>query len=841
MQARGRSIRSPLDEARLSAGAILETRVVHIPDVAATAMFRVRQRRIARALRLELSLGAFAHAARRPRRSASHHASRATELGGFTEKQIALLKTFADQAVIAIQNVRLFREIQDKSRQLEIANQHKSDFLANMSHELRTPLNAIIGFSEVLLEKMFGEVNEKQLDYLQDIHSSGKHLLSLINDILDLSKIEAGRMDLDIAEFDLRSALQNAMTLVTERAQRHGIALSLEADAAIGAFRADERKFKQIMLNLLSNAVKFTPEGGKIGVRREARRQRRRDRGHGHRRGHRARRTRRRVFEEFKQVGRDYTKKAEGTGLGLALTKRFVELHGGSIRLESAPGKGSTFTVTIPHAAMSTILIVEDNEKNMKLARDVLQSRGYATLEAVTGEEGVRLAIDRKPDLVLMDIQLPGINGIEALRQVRADPGLRDDPGGRLHGLGDADRSQPDLRRRVRRLHQQADQPEGIPGDREAPARGRRRMSVPAKILVVDDTPANVKLLRDLLASKGYAVSTAVNGEEALAKVAAEKPDLVLLDVMMPGISGYDVCRRIRADPATALLPVVMCTSLDPQQERVKGIEAGADDFLSKPVNQPELFARVKSLLRVKALHDEAVARSNAQPREARGGAGVRDRAPGPAEALRFARGSATSSFRGEVDDPLKTPPPRDHGGVHRPARLHRLLRNRRARGGHGRAARVPRRARAHRARARRHDRALRRRRRDDPVQRPDAARRARAGGGAHGAARCAPRVGGLAAGWKKRGHELGFGVGIANGYATLGAIGFEGRRDYGAIGPVTNLSARLCGEASAGQILISQRVFGKVEERVEAEHIGELTLKGLRKPVPAYNVLALR
>ena len=264
-----------------------------------------------------------------------------------TGKQLALMQTFADQAVIAIENVRLFREIQDKSRQLEIANQHKSDFLANMSHELRTPLNAIIGFSEVLLEKMFGEVNEKQLDYLQDIHSSGKHLLSLINDILDLSKIEAGRMDLDIAEFDLRSALQNAMTLVKERAQRHGIELNLEADEAIGAFRADERKFKQIMLNLLSNAVKFTPEGGKIGVRARpvgnAVEIAVTDTGVGI-----APEDQKIVFDEFKQVGRDYTKKAEGTGLGLALTKRFVELHGGSIRLESTPGKGSTFTVTIP-------------------------------------------------------------------------------------------------------------------------------------------------------------------------------------------------------------------------------------------------------------------------------------------------------------------------------------------------------------------------------------------------------------------------------------------------------------------------------------------------------------
>jgi signal transduction histidine kinase len=264
-----------------------------------------------------------------------------------TDKQLALMKTFADQAVIAIENVRLFREIQEKSAQLEVANKHKSDFLANMSHELRTPLNAIIGFSEVLIEKMFGEVNDKQLDYLQDIHSSGRHLLSLINDILDLSKIEAGRMELDVAEFDLRAALQNAMTLVKERAQRNGVELSLEVDGSLGALRADERKFKQIMLNLLSNAVKFTSEGGKVSVAARPADQAVEfsvaDTGIGI-----AAEDQAAVFEEFKQVGRDYTRKAEGTGLGLALTKRFVELHGGAIRLESAPGRGSTFTFTIP-------------------------------------------------------------------------------------------------------------------------------------------------------------------------------------------------------------------------------------------------------------------------------------------------------------------------------------------------------------------------------------------------------------------------------------------------------------------------------------------------------------
>src|SRR5690242_16705644 len=265
----------------------------------------------------------------------------------FGDKQIALLKTFADQAVIAIQNARLFREIQDKSAQLEIANKHKSEFLANMSHELRTPLNAIIGFSEVLLERLFGELNAKQDDYLKDIHSSGKHLLTLINDILDLSKVEAGRMELEPSTFEISSALANAMTLVRERAQRHGIVLGQQVDPKLGEIVADERKFKQILLNLLSNAVKFTPDGGRIDVLARS------EDGHAVVAVHDtgigiAPEDQSTVFEEFRQVGSDYTKKQEGTGLGLALTKKFVELHGGKIWLQSEPGKGSTFTFSIP-------------------------------------------------------------------------------------------------------------------------------------------------------------------------------------------------------------------------------------------------------------------------------------------------------------------------------------------------------------------------------------------------------------------------------------------------------------------------------------------------------------
>ena len=333
-----------IDDKSVSGRAALHREVVHIPDIevadwmgdAAREVARRRGYRatvVAPMLREDRAIGTIVVAKAAP--------------GPFSDGQIALLKTFADQAAIAIENVRLFREIQEKSAQLEIANRHKSEFLANMSHELRTPLNAIIGFSEVLNERYFGELNEKQLDYIQDIHASGKHLLSLINDILDLSKIEAGRMELDLASFDMPTALQNALTLVRERAQRHGIALELATDPALGAFRADERKFKQIMLNLLSNAVKFTPEGGKVAVRAKLNgagvEVAVSDSGVGI-----AAADQEAIFEEFKQVGSDYTKKAEGTGLGLALTRRFVELHGGTIRVSSAPGQGATFTFTLP-------------------------------------------------------------------------------------------------------------------------------------------------------------------------------------------------------------------------------------------------------------------------------------------------------------------------------------------------------------------------------------------------------------------------------------------------------------------------------------------------------------
>jgi signal transduction histidine kinase len=242
---------------------------------------------------------------------------------------------------------RMNDELRGLYQQLETANRHKSEFLANMSHELRTPLNAIIGFSEMLKEQLFGELNEKQMEYAEDIHSSGRHLLSLINDILDLAKVEAGRMELELSEFTLPLAIENAMTLVKERTARHGIALELEIDDRLDCFVGDERKFKQILLNLLSNAVKFTPEGGRIGVMAAvndgAVTISVSDTGIGI-----SPEDQKTIFEEFRQAKGDGRGKSEGTGLGLSLTKKFVELHGGAIRVESEVGKGSTFTFTLP-------------------------------------------------------------------------------------------------------------------------------------------------------------------------------------------------------------------------------------------------------------------------------------------------------------------------------------------------------------------------------------------------------------------------------------------------------------------------------------------------------------
>ena len=363
-------------------------------------------------------------------------------------------------------------------------------------------------------------------------------------------------------------------------------------------------------------------------------------------------------------------------------------------------------------------------------------------------------------------------------------------------------------------------------------------MNDPARILVVDDTPMNVKLLEGVLAGHGYAVMTASSGAAALERVRADRPDLVLLDVVMPEMSGYEVCRRLRADEATRLLPVVMVTALDPTAERVKGIEAGADDFLTKPINQPELLARVRSLLRIRALHDELAELNRTLEKRVQEQVAQLERLG----RLRrfFSPQLAELIVAGDTEDPLKSHRREitvvflDLRGftafaeTAEPEEVMTVLREY-----HAEMGRLIMAA----------EGTLERFTGDgmmiffnDPVQVPDPAVRA-----VRMAATMRERIATLTEAWRKRGFDLDFGVGIAQGYATIGAVGFEGRLDYGAIGTVTNLASRLCGEAKPGQILLSQRVAGGVEDTAEVEAVGELTLKGFQRPVKAYNVVRLK
>ena len=369
-------------------------------------------------------------------------------------------------------------------------------------------------------------------------------------------------------------------------------------------------------------------------------------------------------------------------------------------------------------------------------------------------------------------------------------------------------------------------------------------MSAPAKVLVVDDTPNNVKLLADVLGVKGFAVTTAASGEEALAKIASDQPDLVLLDVMMPGLSGYDVCRRVRADPATALLPVVLVTALDPEHERIKGIEAGADDFLSKPINQGELFARVRSLLRVKALQDEVRCQADAL-RE--WNAKLEERvAQQVAQLDRL--GQLKRFFSPTVADAIITAGEKSILALHRreicyvvvdlrgftaftdaaePEEVEAMLHDFHAAMG---------------TLVTQYEGTLDRFAGDgiliffnDPFPTSEPTRRAAAM-----ALAMQDRFLPLRTRWAKQGYDLDLGVGIAFGFATLGAFGYEHRWDYTAIGSVVNLAARLCGEAQGGQILIDRRTRAALEDAAKVVPVGPLTLKGYTQPVAAFRLEAL-
>jgi signal transduction histidine kinase/CheY-like chemotaxis protein len=472
-------------------------------------------------------------------------------------------------------NEALLRQIEDQNREIEAASRHKSAFLANMSHELRTPLNAIIGFSDVLRERMFGELTERQAEYLDDIHASGRHLLALINDILDLAKVEAGRGELELTDVDVRACLEQGVGMVRERALRGAVDLQLVAPADLGTIRADERRIKQVVLNLLANAVKFTPQLGRVEVVARRREQEVEiavhDTGVGI-----APDDQQRIFEEFEQAGDPRGR--DGSGLGLALARRFVEVHGGRLTLASEVGRGSTFVVTLPVAGppgaepspeperpqrgapasrtADLVVVVEDDERAAELLTIHLREAGYEVAVASGVDEGIALARRLQPTVVTLDVIMAGRDGWDFIAEAKADPALAaipivvvsivDEP---LRGfaLGAVDYlvkpvSGPRLIAAVTRA--------GVAAGRRAP-----------RVLVVDDDPSALALASVALEPGGFDVILADGGRAALRSVRGERPDVVVLDLLMPDVDGFAVLDALRADPATADLPVLVLTS----------------------------------------------------------------------------------------------------------------------------------------------------------------------------------------------------------------------------------------------------------------------------------------
>jgi signal transduction histidine kinase/CheY-like chemotaxis protein len=487
--------------------------------------------------------------------------------GALPPETVALLETLASQSAVAIHNARMFRELEHKTQELEIASRHKSEFLASMSHELRTPLNAVIGFSDVLLDRMFGELNERQDEYVRDIRNSGRHLLDLINEILDLSKVEAGRMELDLDAVPLDELLENGVAMVRERAAAHGIALTVEIEPGLGTAHGDELKLRQVVVNLLSNAVKFTPDGGSVTVAaRRAGKEAQvsvRDTGIGIADGEQEQ-----IFEAFQRGGRAARQSTEGTGLGLTLSRRIVELHGGRMWMESALGTGSTFSFSVPlleapappghdSEAAGGVLVVDDDSSSADLLRVLLEGAGYRVTVARDGAEGLELARRLQPAAVILDILLPRLSGWDVLAKLKSDPATSSlpvvivsmvDEQGAGFALGASEYlvKPVDRDRLLDALSHCLRPPEGA-----------------RTVVAIDDDPVDLDLLEAVLAPDGWRVVRASGGDEGLRAVRRERPAVVLLDLLMPDVDGFAVVEQLRADPEADDVPIVVLTSKD--------------------------------------------------------------------------------------------------------------------------------------------------------------------------------------------------------------------------------------------------------------------------------------
>jgi signal transduction histidine kinase/CheY-like chemotaxis protein len=575
---------------------LLEGRVIHIPDVQADPEYTFLEAQKLGGFRTTLGVPML-----REGNPIGVLALARSEVRPFTGKQIELVSTFADQAAIAIENVRLFDEIQDKSRQLADASQHKSQFLANMSHELRTPLNAIIGVTEMLRED--AESLNQDLEPLDRVLGAGRHLLALINDILDLSKIEAGRMELHLETFPLVPVIQDVAKTIEPMATKNGNRIVIECPADLGTMHADQTRFRQSLLNLASNANKFTEKGTITIAARQGQESDRdwitlavADTGIGMRPEQMGK-----LFQEFSQASSRTASKYGGTGLGLAISRHFCRMMGGDITVESEPGEGSTFTIRLPRIVQGVetpvtqgraearaepvhptaedteeplILVVDDDATVRDLVQRHLERAGFAVVAATGGKEGLRLVRELRPAAVTLDVMMPDLDGWTVLAAIKGDPALASipvvlmsivDQKNRGYALGAADYlvKPVDRAKLVETLTH-------ICG------------STSGKALLVDDDEVVRRSVRQALEPIGWQVTEAENGQVAVESLAATLPDVIILDLMMPKMDGFEFLDELRSQPTWQDIPVVIITAKDLTQEDRDRLNGGVERIIQK-------------------------------------------------------------------------------------------------------------------------------------------------------------------------------------------------------------------------------------------------------------------
>jgi signal transduction histidine kinase/CheY-like chemotaxis protein/HAMP domain-containing protein len=533
--------------------------------------------------------------------------------GDFPATVVELLKTFAAQSVLAIQNARLFHEIEEKSRQLEEASKHKSQFLANVSHELRTPLNAIIGVTEMLREDASDLNREDEIEPLDRVLHAGRHLLGLINDILDLSKIEAGKMEVHIEEFGIAPLIDDGVKTIETLAAKNNNRLMVECAPGIGVMQADQTRVRQALLNLLSNANKFT-ERGTVTVRAERRQEADRDwitmavsdTGIGMTPEQVGK-----LFREFSQADSSTTRKYGGTGLGLAISRRFCQLMEGDITVESELGRGSTFTIRLPasvageasavvhqaspapsvktgpsHAPL--ILVIDDDATVRDVIGRFLEREGFSVAKADGGKEGVRLARELHPAAVTLDIMMPDLDGWTVLAAIKGDPDLVDlpvilmtivDEKNRGYALG-------------------ATEYLVKPVDRKKLVDVLRALcgSTGRPLLMVDDDDLGRRQMRAALEQQGWTVTEASDGRDALTRLSEARPDVIVLDLMMPHMDGFEFLEEMRRKAEWRDIPVVVVTARDLTDADRLRLNGGVERIIQK-TDRDDMLREVRSVL----------------------------------------------------------------------------------------------------------------------------------------------------------------------------------------------------------------------------------------------------